>query len=89
MNEVEILKKKISFLKQEIQKLKEEVQQETNVKISEVNLNKNLSQKIETQKIYIETLTKINDDFIKEIAELRTRIKNIVLDMSYETTRNK
>lgn len=90
MSEIEKnLRIKIDFLKEEIEKLKEEKQQEINVKRSEVSLNQDLTKQIETQKIYIETLSKINDDFIKQIAELRIRLKNIVLDMSYETTQDK
>lgn len=90
MSEIEKnLRIKIDFLKEEIEKLKEEKQQEINVKKSEVSLNQDLTKQIETQKIYIETLSKINDDFIKQIAELRIRLKNIVLDMSYETTQDK
>lgn len=90
MSEIEKnLRIKIDFLRGEIEKLKEEKQQEINVKRSEVSLNQDLTKQIETQKIYIETLSKINDDFIKQIAELRIRLKNIVLDMSYETTQDK
>jgi hypothetical protein len=72
-----------------LEKIKQEKQHENNVKRSEVALNQDLTKQIETQKIYIETLSKINDDFIKQIAELRIRLKNIVLDMTYETTQDK
>jgi len=90
MSEVENnLRIKINFLKEELEKIKQEKQHENNVKRSEVALNQDLTKQIETQKIYIETLSKINDDFIKQIAELRIRLKNIVLDMSYETTQDK
>ena len=83
------LRIKINFLKEELEKVKQEKQHENNVKRSEVALNQDLTKQIETQKIYIETLSKINDDFIKQITELRIRLKNIVLDMSYETTQDK
>jgi endo-beta-N-acetylglucosaminidase D len=83
------LRIKINFLKEELEKVKQEKQHENNVKRSEVALNQDLTKQIETQKIYIETLSKINDDFIKQITELRIRLKNIVLDMNYETTQDK
>ena len=69
--------------------LQESKQQEINVKNSEVMLNKDLQSQIETLKIYVETLVKINDTFVKQISELRVRLKNIVLDVDYETTRDK
>jgi len=83
------LKNKIEFLEEEIKILKESKQQEINVKNSEVMLNKDLKSQIESQKIYIETLLEINDKFVKRITELRVRLKNIVLDVDYETTRDK
>ena len=83
------LKNKIQFLEQEIKMLQESKQQEINVKNSEVMLNKELQSQIETLKIYVETLVKINDTFVKQISELRVRLKNIVLDVDYETTRDK
>jgi|TARA_R100000988_G_scaffold16784_1_gene8233 hypothetical protein len=83
------LKNKIQFLEQEIKMLQESKQQEINVKNSEVMLNKDLQSQIETLKIYVETLVKINDTFVKQISELRVRLKNIVLDVDYETTRDK
>ena len=52
-------------------------------------LNKDLKSQIESQQIYIETLLEINDKFVKKITELRVRLKNIVLDINYETTRDK
>lgn len=83
------LKNKIQFLEQEIKMLQESKQQEINVKNSEVMLNRDLQSQIETLKIYVETLVKINDTFVKQISELRVRLKNIVLDVDYETTRDK
>jgi len=83
------LKNKIQFLEQEIKMLQESKQQEINVKNSEVMLNKDLQSQIETLKIYVETLIKVNDTFVKQISELRVRLKNIVLDVDYETTRDK
>tara|TARA_R100001509_G_scaffold57777_1_gene31827 strand:+ start:710 stop:985 length:276 start_codon:yes stop_codon:yes gene_type:complete len=88
-NQIEKLKNKIEFLEEEIKILKESKQQEINVKNSEVMLNKDLKSQIESQKIYIETLLEINDKFVKRITELRVRLKNIVLDVNYETTRDK
>lgn len=83
------LKNKIQFLEQEIKMLQESKQQEINVKNSEVMLNRDLQSQIETLKIYVETLIKVNDTFVKQISELRVRLKNIVLDVDYETTRDK
>jgi|TARA_R100000084_G_C4655241_1_gene152387 hypothetical protein len=88
-NQIEKLKNKIEFLEEEIKILKESKQQEIDVKNSEVMLNKDLKSQIESQKIYIETLLEINDKFVKRITELRVRLKNIVLDINYETTRDK
>ena len=88
-NQIEKLKNKIEFLEKEIKILKESKQQEIDVKNSEVMLNKDLKSQIESQKIYIETLLEINDKFVKRITELRVRLKNIVLDVNYETTRDK
>tara|TARA_R100000005_G_C4986081_1_gene194413 strand:+ start:1541 stop:1816 length:276 start_codon:yes stop_codon:yes gene_type:complete len=88
-NQIEKLKNKIEFLEEEIKILKESKQQEIDVKNSEVMLNKDLKSQIESQKIYIETLLEINDKFVKRITELRVRLKNIVLDVNYETTRDK
>ena len=88
-HQIEKLKNKIEFLEEEIKILKESKQQEIDVKNSEVMLNKDLKSQIESQKIYIETLLEINDKFVKRITELRVRLKNIVLDVNYETTRDK
>tara|TARA_R100000388_G_C7195544_1_gene135731 strand:+ start:307 stop:582 length:276 start_codon:yes stop_codon:yes gene_type:complete len=88
-NQIEKLINKIEFLEDEIKILKESRQQEINVKNSEVMLNKDLKSQIESQQIYIETLLEINDKFVKKITELRVRLKNIVLDINYETTRDK
>ena len=88
-NQIEKLKNKIEFLEEEIKILKESKQQEIDVKNSEAMLNKDLKSQIESQKIYIETLLEINDKFVKRITELRVRLKNIVLDVNYETTRDK
>tara|TARA_R100001163_G_C5049050_1_gene186014 strand:- start:198 stop:473 length:276 start_codon:yes stop_codon:yes gene_type:complete len=88
-NKIEKLINKIEFLEDEIKILKESRQQEINVKNSEVMLNKDLKSQIESQQIYIETLLEINDKFVKKITELRVRLKNIVLDINYETTRDK
>ena len=87
-NKIEKLINKIEFLEDEIKILKESRQQEINVKNSEVMLNKDLKSQIESQQIYIETLLEINDKFVKKITELRVRLKNIVLDINYETTRD-
>jgi DNA-directed RNA polymerase subunit H (RpoH/RPB5) len=48
------------------------------VKKSEVLLNKDLKEIIEKQKIYIETLQKINEDFCDKIAKLRIKLNKLI-----------
>ena len=50
------------------------------VKKSEVELNKELSERIEKHQLHIETLIKINEQYSNIIAKLRVTLKKIITD---------
>lgn len=68
--------KEIENLKKEIEDLKSELIKETMVKKSEVILNKELLQEIEKNKLHIQTLQKINEEYANTISKLNLIIKN-------------
>lgn len=68
--------KEIENLKKEIENLKSELIREIMVKKSEVMLNKELLQEIEKNKLYIQTLQKINEEYANTISKLNLIIKN-------------
>jgi hypothetical protein len=71
--------RQIEELKIKIRELEEKLQMEITVKKSEVMMNKNLNEKIETQQIYIETLLKINENLSEKIGILNTRLKELII----------
>jgi hypothetical protein len=58
-----------------IQELKEQLQMEKSVKDSEVLMNANLKEYNEKLQLTIDTLLKINEDFLLKIANLKFELK--------------
>ena len=71
--------RQIEELKIKIKELEEKLQMEITVKKSEVMMNKNINERIETQQIYIETLLKINENLSEKIGILNTRLKELII----------
>jgi hypothetical protein len=71
--------RQIEEFKFKIKELEEKLQMEVAVKKSEVIMNKNLNERIETQQIYIETLLKINENLSEKIGILNARLKELVI----------
>jgi hypothetical protein len=71
--------RQIEEFKIKIKELEEKLQMEITVKKSEVMLNKNLNERIETQQIYIETLLKINENLSEKIGTLNARLKELII----------
>ena len=62
-----------------IKELEEKLQMEIAVKKSEVELNKELLERIEKHQLHIETLVKINEDYSTVIGKLRARLKELIV----------
>ena len=62
-----------------IKELEEKLQMEIAVKKSEVELNKELFERIEKHQLHIETLVKINEDYSVMIGKLRARLKELIV----------
>jgi hypothetical protein len=62
-----------------IKELEEKLQQEVQVKKSEIELNKELLERIEKHQLHIETLIKINEDYSVMIGKLRARLKELIV----------
>ena len=62
-------------LQKEVQDLKELLSMENQVKKNEVQINKDLKKHIINQEITIETLQKLNETFLKKIADLKQIIR--------------
>jgi hypothetical protein len=62
-----------------IKELEEKLQMEISVKKSEVELNKELLERIEKHQLHIETLIKINEDYSIVIGKLRARLKELIV----------
>jgi len=60
-----------------IKELEDKLSEEIAVKKSEVILNKELLEKIEKQKLHINTLQEINEDYSNKIAKLKVIINKI------------
>jgi hypothetical protein len=58
-----------------IQELKEQLQMEKSVKDSEVLMNANLKEYNEKLQLTIDTLLKINEDFLLKISNLKFELK--------------
>ena len=62
-------------LQKEVQDLKELLSMENQVKKNEVQINKDLKNHIINQEVTIETLQKLNETFLKKIADLKQIIR--------------
>ncbi len=62
-----------------IKELEEQLQMEIMVKKSEVELNKELLERIEKHQLHIETLIEINEKYSNIIGKLRSRLKEIIV----------
>jgi chaperonin cofactor prefoldin len=62
-----------------IKELEQKLQMEIAVKKSEVELNKELLERIEKHQLHIETLVKINEDYSVMIGKLRARLKELIV----------
>lgn len=67
-------------LEDKIKELQFNLQMEKMVKKSEVELNKELLERIEKYELHIETLIKINEEYSTLIGKLRARLKKLVVD---------
>jgi hypothetical protein len=67
-------------LENKIKELEHQLQMEKMVKKSEVDLNKELLERIEKHQLHIETLININEEYSNTIAKLRTRLKKLIVD---------
>jgi hypothetical protein len=66
-------------LEDKIKELESNLQMEKMVKKSEVELNKELLERIEKHQLHIETLIKINEEYSNTIAKLRVRLKELII----------
>ena len=62
-------------LQKEVQDLKELLSMENQVKKNEVQINKDLKKHKINQEVTIETLQKLNETFLKKIADLKQIIR--------------
>jgi chaperonin cofactor prefoldin len=67
-------------LENKIKELEHQLQMEKMVKKSEVDLNKELLERIEKHQLHIETLININEEYSNTIAKLRARLKKLIVD---------
>lgn len=67
-------------LENKIKELESNLQMEKMVKKSEVELNKELLERIEKHELHIETLIKINEEYSIMIGKLRARLKKLIVD---------
>ena len=67
-------------LEDKIKELESNLQMEKMVKKSEVEINKELLERIEKHQLHIETLIKINEQYSNIIAKLRVTLKKIITD---------
>jgi len=66
-------------LEDKIKELESDLLMEKMVKKSEVELNKELLERIEKYQLHIETLIKINEEYSNTIAKLRIKVKSLAL----------
>ena len=67
-------------LEDKIKELESNLQMEKMVKKSEVEINKELLERIEKHQLHIETLIKINEEYSTLIGKLRARLKKFIVD---------
>jgi chaperonin cofactor prefoldin len=66
-------------LNKKIEELEAELLMEKMVKKSEVQLNKELHERIEKLELHIETLVEINEKYSNTIGKLRARLKELIV----------
>jgi len=66
-------------LNKKIEELESELLMEKMVKKSEVQLNKELHERIEKLELHIETLIEINEKYSDTIGKLRARLKELIV----------
>jgi len=66
-------------LDKKIEELESELVMEKMVKKSEVQLNKELHERIEKLELHIETLVEINEKYSNSIGKLRARLKELIV----------
>jgi chaperonin cofactor prefoldin len=66
-------------LNKKIEELESELVMEKMVKKSEVQLNKELHERIEKLELHIETLVEINEKYSNSIGKLRARLKELIV----------
>ena len=66
-------------LNKKIEELESELLMEKMVKKSEVQLNKELHERIEKLELHIETLVEINEKYSDTIGKLRARLKELIV----------
>jgi hypothetical protein len=71
---------KIKELEFQIIDLENKLMMETMVKKSEVELNKELLERIEKHVLHIETLIKINEEYSNTISKLRLKLKELIFN---------
>ena len=64
-------------LEAKVKELETKLEEEISVKKSEVLMNAQLKEEKERREIAIETLQKLNNEFIVKLAELRCKIKKL------------
>ena len=69
---------RLKQLEQENLDLKSRLSMETEVKKSEVMLNKELKERIETLELQLQTVLKINEEFCNKVAKLRRINKELI-----------
>jgi hypothetical protein len=71
-------------LENKIKELEFDLQMEKMVKKSEVEINKELLERIEKHELHIETLIKINEEYSNLISKLRARLKKLILNLNID-----
>ncbi len=69
----------IKNLQEQIEELKIKLEMEDQVKKGEVIINIELQQRIESKDVQIEEIIKINKKLVESIAELRVRLKKLII----------
>jgi hypothetical protein len=69
----------IKNLQEQIEELKIKLEMEDQVKKGEVVINTELQQRLESKDVQIEEIIKINKKLVESIAELRVRLKKLII----------
>jgi len=70
----------IKNLQEQIEELNVKLEMEDQVKKGEVIINIELQQRIESKDVQIEEIIKINKKLVESIAELRVRLKKLIIE---------